>query len=57
MLKLFKLLHKGTHVDDKFNYIRTKMNHLYGAFRALLDLQKSIEEQAKTINELLKPKE
>lgn len=51
------LKEKESSVDDKFNYIRTKMNHLYGAFRDLLDLQKSIEEQAKTINELLKPKE
>lgn len=44
------LKEKESSVDDKFNYIRTKMNHLYGAFRNLLDLQKSI------IEKLAKPK-
>lgn len=44
------LKEKESSVDDKFNYIRTKMNHLCGAFQSLLDLQKSI------IEKLAKPK-
>lgn len=48
------LKEKESSVDDKFNYIRMKLNHLYGALQHLLDLKTSIEEQVKTINELLK---
>lgn len=51
------LTEKESSVDDKFNYIRMKLNHLYGGLQHLLDLKTSIEEQVKTINELLKPKE
>ena len=47
------LKEKESSVDDKFNYIRTKLNHLYGAFRNLLDFQKSIGEQVKEIHEYL----
>lgn len=42
-------------VDNKFYYIKMKLNHMYGALQNLLDLKTSIEEQVKTINELLKP--
>lgn len=51
------LKEKESSVDDKFNYIRIKLNRFYEALQHLLDLKTSIEEQAKTINELLKPKE
>lgn len=51
------LKEKESSVDGKFNYIKIKLNHLYGALQHLLDLKTSIEEQVKTINELLKPKE
>ena len=50
------LQEKESSADDKFNYIRAKLNHLYGALQHLLDLKTSIEEQVKTINELLKPR-
>ena len=50
------LKEKESSVDDKFNFIRMKLNHLYGALQHLLDLKTSIEEQVKTINELLKPR-
>lgn len=50
------LKEKESSADDKFNYIRAKLNHLYGALQHLLDLKTSIEEQVKTINELLKPR-
>lgn len=49
------LKEKESSVDDKFNFIRMKLNHIYGALQNLLDLKTSIEEQVKTINELLKP--
>ena len=41
------LKEKESSVDDKFNYIRMKLNHLYGA------LQNLLEAQVKTINEYL----
>lgn len=51
------LKEKESSVDVKFNYIRAVQTNIYGALQHLLDLKTSIEEQVKTINELLKPKE
>lgn len=45
---------KESSLDDKFNYIRMKLDHMYGALQTLLDLKTSIEEQVKTIQEYLK---
>lgn len=47
------LKEKESSVDDKFYYIRMKLNHMYGALHNLLDLKTSIEEQVKTIQEYL----
>lgn len=47
------LKEKESSVDDKFYYIKMKLNHMYGALHNLLDLKTSIEEQAKTIQEYL----
>lgn len=41
-------------VDNKFYYIKMKLNHMYEALQNLLDLKTSIEEQVKTIQEYLK---
>lgn len=48
------LKEKESSVDVKFNYIRAVQTNIYGTLQHLLDLKTFIEEQVKTINELLK---